>query len=216
MKKDYGKRFLFCTLALALYGLGNFLGVKAGAAGTNAWNTLSLGLVENFGLSFGNATLLVSAVIIGIDFLFKGKLGFGSVLNVLLIPFFSDLFLGLLAFVPEAEGMVMGTVLSLLGQVVCSFATILYMMPALGCGPRDTLMVIVGKKFPSLPIGAVKLGLELLVLLVGTLLGAPFGAGTVLILVLQAGIFQMACKVTQYEPRDIVHENFLDTIRNLR
>ena len=89
------------------------------------------------------------------------------------------------------------------------------MMPSLGCGPRDTLMVLVGQRFPKVPIGAVKLGLELIVLLTGTLLGAPFGAGTVLVLVLQAGIFQMACRVTRYEPRNVVHESVSDTCRHM-
>ncbi len=216
MVKDYGKRFFICVLSLALFGFGNLLSVKAGAAGTNAWNTLSLGLSENFGISFGNATLLISGAIILIDLLGRGKLGFGTVLNVLLIPWFSDGFLALFRFVPEASGMVAGTVCTLLGQVVISFATIFYMKPGLGCGPRDTLMILIGQRFPKVPIGAVKLGMELGVLLVGALLGAPLGIGTVLILMLQASIFQMACRVTHYEPRSVTHESFVDTLQKFR
>ena len=90
------------------------------------------------------------------------------------------------------------------------------MLPALGAGPRDTLMILVGKKFPNIPIGTVKFSLEIAVLLVGFLMGAPFGLGTVLIMVLQASIFQFACKVTRYEPRSVTHEDVLDTIRRLR
>jgi len=215
MLKEYGKRFLFCTLSLALYGFGNFLGVKAGAAGTNAWNTLSLGLSEKFAISFGSATLLISAFIIVIALLGKGKLGFGTVLNVLLIPFFSDLFLAVFEAVPTASGPAAGAVCTLLGQVVISFATILYMKPALGCGPRDTLMILLGKRFPNVPIGAAKFGLEMTVLLVGVLMGAPLGLGTVLVLVLQASIFQLACKATRYEPRKVSHESMLDTCRRM-
>ena len=54
------------------------------------------------------------------------------------------------------------------------------MWPGLGCGPRDTLMVIIGKRFPKAPIGFIKFCMELVVLLIGVLLGAPFGLGTVL------------------------------------
>lgn len=215
MLKAYGKRFLFCTLSLALYGFGNFLGVKAGAAGTNAWNTLALGFSENFAMSFGSATLLISAVIIVIDLVGKGKLGFGTILNVLLIPFFSDLFLAVFETVPTASGPVAGAICTLLGQVVISFAAILYMKPALGCGPRDTLMILIGMRFPKAPIGAVKFGLEMAVLLVGVLMGAPLGLGTVLVLVLQASIFQLACKITRYEPRKVVHESVFDTCRRM-
>ena len=72
-------------------------------------------------------------------------------------------------------------------------------------------MVIVGRKFPKAPIGTVKFGLEIAVLVVGIVLGAPFGIGTVLVMALQAAIFQFVCRICRYEPRDIVHEDFADT-----
>ena len=45
--------------------------------------------------------------------------------------------------------------------------------------------------------------------------GAPFGIGTVLVMALQASIFQGVCRITRYEPRDIRHEDLADTLRNL-
>lgn len=216
MLKEYLKRFLFCILSLALYGFGSFLGVKAGAAGTNAWGTLSLGISGMTGITFGTATFLIGMVIILIDLLGKGKLGFGTILNAVLVPFFSDIYLALFSFIPSASNAFTGTICTLAGQTVISFATILYMSPALGCGPRDTLMIIVGKKFPKAPIGTVKFCLELVVLFVGFMMGAPFGLGTVLIIVLQASIFQFACKVTHYEPRSVKHESIVDTYRRMR
>ena len=213
--KGYLLRILFCSAALALYGFSNLIGVKAGGAGTNAWNTLALGISGKSGLSFGTATFMVSLVIIIIDIVGKGQLGLGTVLNIILIPVFSDLFLILFSWLPTASGVITGTILSLIGQTLCSFATIFYMMPEMGCGPRDTLMVLVGKRFPRVPIGVIKFCVELAVLLAGVLLGAPFGPGTVLIMVLQAAIFQMVCRILRFEPRDITHEVFRETVRNL-
>jgi len=213
--KEYSKRFTLCILGLVLYAFGNFLGVKAGAAGTNAWSTLSLGICEMSGISYGTATFGISILIIIIDFLGKGKLGFGTILNATLIAVFSDVFLALFSFIPNAGGAVSGAVVSLLGQTVISFATIVYMLPALGAGPRDTLLVIIGKKFPKAPIGVVKFGLEMAVLLIGVLLGAPLGLGTVLVLVLQASIFQLVCKICRYEVRSVQHEDVVDTVRRM-
>ena len=213
--KGYLLRILFCSAALALYGFSNLIGVKAGGAGTNAWNTLALGISGKSGLSFGTATFMVSLVIIIIDIVGKGQLGLGTVLNIILIPVFSDLFLMLFSWLPTASGVITGTILSLIGQTLCSFATIFYMMPEMGCGPRDTLMVLVGKRFPRVPIGVIKFCVELAVLLAGVLLGAPFGPGTVLIMVLQAAIFQMVCRILRFEPRDITHEVFRETFRNI-
>ena len=100
--------------------------------------------------------------------------------------------------------------------VILSFAMVLYMIPALGCGPRDTLMVIVGNKFPKAPIGAAKFVIDVFALGIGVLLGAPFGIGTVLVMVLQAGIFQFACRVCRFEPRSVNHEDIADTVRRRR
>ena len=46
-------------------------------------------------------------------------------------------------------------------------------------------------------------------------MGAPLGLGTILVLVLQASIFQLACKVTRYEPRKVNHESVVDTCRRM-
>jgi len=213
--KQYLKRFAICIIGLAIYAFGCVLGVKAGDAGTNAWSTLALGFSAKTGLSYGTTTFLTSLVIITIDLLGKGKLGFGTFLNLLLIPVFSDIFLALLAVIPDAQSAVGGAALSLLGQTVISFATVVYMLPALGAGPRDTLLVIIGKKLPRIPIGAVKFGIEMAVLLIGVVLGAPLGLGTVLVLVLQASIFQLVCRLCRFEPRSIMQEDVFDTARKL-
>ena len=213
--KGYLLRLLICSAGLALYGFSNTIGIKAGGAGTNAWSTLALGISGKSGLSFGTATFLVSLLIILIDIFGKGQLGLGTVLNIVLIPVFSDLFLLLFTGIPPVSNVIAGTAVSLIGQTLCSFATIFYMMPELGCGPRDTLMVLVGKRFPRVPIGVIKFCVEITALLIGVLLGAPFGPGTVLIMVLQAAIFQAVCRILRFEPRDITHEVFAETFRNL-
>ena len=213
MIREYTKRFALCMAGLFCYGFGNVFSVKAGDVGTNAWNTLAMGISETAGVTFGTATMLISCVIILIDIVGRGKLGFGSLLNFIFIPVFSDLCMKWFAFVPDAPNMVWGMVYTLCTQLWLSFALVLYMKPALGCGPRDTLMVILGRKMPKVPIGAVKFILEAAALAAGTLLGAPFGLGSVLVLVLQASMFQFACWVCRYEPRAVEHENFMDTIK---
>jgi len=213
--QPYWKRFAVCIIGLVLYGFGNFMGVIAGSAGTNAWNTLGIGVSDAFGISFGMATFSISLAIIIIDVLGKGRLGIGTVLNIVLVSIFSEFFLTIFSFIPKSTDPILGAIYTLIGQVVISFATIFYMKPALGCGPRDTLMVIIGNKFPKTPIGIVKFFVEILALVAGFLLGAPIGLGTLLIMILQATIFQFACKITRFDPRDLVHDSFSDTFRKL-
>ena len=215
MRKEYIRRFLLCALGLACFSVGNVFGVHAGSAGTNAWNTLALGISGTTSLSFGTVTLLISVLVIVIDVIFKGRIGFGTLMNALLISWFSDLLLGIFDFLPYAQNQFIGAALTIIGQTIISFSTILYMWPGLGCGPRDTLMVIIGKRFPKAPIGFIKFCMELVVLLIGVLLGAPFGLGTVLVMALQATIFQFASRICHYDPRNFVHEDILDTIRRI-
>ncbi len=215
LSKEYFKRFGICVMGLILYGLGNAFGVLAGSVGTNAWNTLSIGLSDRAGFSFGTASFIISLIVIVVDLIGKGKIGFGSVLNILIISIFSDIWIRVLGLFPAPGSMAAGLACTLVGQFILSFAMVIYMSPELGCGPRDTLMVILGKKLPKVPIGAVKFGIEMIVLVFGVLMGAPFGIGTVLVMALQASIFQLVCRICRFEPRNLNHEDILDTVRRI-
>ena len=216
MAKEYCKRIVICTIGLALYALGTVFGVFAGDAGTNGWNTLAIGTANVTGMSFGTAVFAIGAVLLVIDFLGKGKLGLGTFMNVLLIPWMSDIFLKTMTFIPEPPNLFVGVVYTLAGQMIIAFATVVYMRPALGAGPRDTLMVVIGKLVRKIPIGIVKFVIEIVALLAGVLMGASFGIGTVLVIALQASFFQFACKVCRFEPRDIRNEDLADTLRRVR
>ena len=216
MVKEYTRRLLTCFVGVMLCGMACSLGAMAGSVGTNAWNTLAIGIQNHTGLTFGRASLIVSITILLIDIVGRGKLGLGTVINVFFTAYFSDFFLAVLDFLPAADSWGLGLVYTLTGQVMLSFATLMYMAPGLGAGPRDTLMVLVGKKMPRVPIGMARFTIEMAALLAGLVLGAPFGIGTVLIVALQASIFQLACKVTKIEPRVIVQEDFAATFRRIR
>jgi uncharacterized membrane protein YczE len=216
LAKEYLRRFAVMCLGLVVYGLGNAFGVLADSAGTNAWGTLNIGVSKLFSFSYGTASLVIGLAIIVIDLIGRGKIGFGSILNIFIISVISDTWIRLIRFLPPPGNMLAGVCYSLIAQIIIAFATVLYMSPALGAGPRDTLMILVGKKLPTIPIGIVKFGIEVFALAAGVLLGAPFGVGTVLAMALQASFFQFACRVCRFEPRSVNHEDVLDTIRRIR
>ncbi len=216
MFKQYLKRTAICVFGLALYGLGNACGVIAGEVGTNAWNTLNIGVADTFHITFGMTNLIIGLVVIVIDLFGKGKIGLGTILNIAVISIFSDFWIRILRSSGLAAGTISGILLTLAGQIILSVSTIIYMIPELGCGPRDTLMIIVGKRFPNTPIGIVKFCVEIIVLIAGIILGAPFGIGTILVMALQASIFQLCCRLFRFEPRNLVHEDLLDTVRRIR
>lgn len=216
MLKEYSKRLAVCLSGLALYAFGNFWGVLAGSAGTNGWNTMALGMAKATGLTFGTSALIIGAAILVIDYIGKGKLGIGTILNVFLVSILSDVFIESLTFIPAPPNIAVGVAYTLLGQVILAFATVLYMSAGLGAGPRDTLMVITGKSFPKIPVGTFRFFLEMFALVSGVLMGADFGIGTVLVIALQASILQLACMVCRFEPRSVENEDLADTWKRIR
>ena len=67
-------------------------------------------------------------------------IGFATLGNVFLIGTFLDVFEGL-NIVPYANNLFTGIVMMLIGIILAAIATVLYLKPALGSGPRDGLML---------------------------------------------------------------------------
>ena len=114
MAKEYFRRIAVCFVGLIFYGLGNACGVMAGSVGTNAWNTLSIGLADSLGWSFGAANFCISLIVIVAVIIGKGKIGIGTILNIVVISLFSELWIGLLRLLPASDSRILGVGYSLL------------------------------------------------------------------------------------------------------
>jgi len=69
-------------LGLFIFGLALALMVKA-QVGVPPWDVLGQGIAKTFGISFGQATIVVSAIVLLAWIPLKVKPGVGSVLNAL-------------------------------------------------------------------------------------------------------------------------------------
>ena len=107
---------------------------------------------------------------------------------------------------------VIGIVLMLLGFLVVGFGMCIYFRQALSCGPRDTLMIALGKRIDRIPIGLVNNLIFLVVTIVSWMLHAPIGLGT-LIAVFGSGLmYQLSYRITRFDPKSVKHESFQDMI----
>lgn len=211
MLLSYGKRFIRLLFGLFLYAMGVYLCVQANV-GLAPWDAFSMGIAKVTGIFFGNIVVLSGVVIIAIDFLLREKVGFGTILNAVLIGKFYDL-IAWLDILPSQDTLLSGIGLMLLGQFVIALASFLYIGAGLGCGPRDALMVALGKRFSKAPIGLVRGLLEGSVLLIGWLLGAKVGLGTVIAVFGIGIIIEYTFKLFRFDVKGVQHENLLDTIR---
>ena len=103
----------------------------------------------------------------------------------------------------------------LAGFVFMALGMAVYMKSEQCCGPRDALLVGLGKRMHKTPIGIVEVILWAVVLLVGWLLGGPVGIGT-LISTFGAGIvMQIVYMIICFEPRNLRHKDVIETTKTL-
>ena len=216
MAIEYCKRWLHCMLGLILCGTGSYCTVQAVSIGVGAWETFQTGFSLTTGILYGNCTVMVSFAIILVDLFLKGKIGIGTIFNAVMIGKTVDFWHLVCDFLPQAQTLPLGLLYLFAGQLLNAFGTFLYMRPALGCGPRDTLMVILAKKFPKVNIGIVRFCMELCVFFLGVLMGAPYGWGTVFAMAITSFVMQAVFKLCHFRAREVEHENLADTYRRLR
>lgn len=169
------RRLTVLTFGLWIYGIGVALMVHA-SIGIAPWDVLAQGLSLRIGLTFGQATVLVSLIVMLMWIPLRVKLGIGSVMNAVLIGVFADL---ALPWLPQLPNYLAQLGAFLLGLIIVSYATGLYISTGLGKGPRDGFMVGLAGRLQR-PFWMVRTGVEVLVVSVGFLLGGQVREGTLI------------------------------------
>ncbi len=213
--RDYFVRISKVILGLVLYSIGLLLSIHANI-GLAPWDAFSIGVSGLTGISYGNVSIITGIIIlIVVVLLLKEKIGLATVLNTVLIGIFVDI-LQSFDFVPYMTDFVLGVLMLLVGQFIVCLATYFYISPGLGCGPRDTLMVALGKCFPKIPIGAIRGSIEGTVLIIGWLLGAKVGLGTVIAVFGIGFVMQLTFKLLRFDVKAVVHESIIQTAAVLK
>ena len=167
------RRWFQLLLGLFLYGLGIAFMIR-GEIGAAPWDVLSQGISRHVPLSFGVITILVSIVVLILWLPLRQRFGIGTVLNALLVGPAADV--GLL-LIPTGAPLWLRVGFFVIGLVVLSAATGLYIGGHFGPGPRDGLMTGMHNR-TGWPIWAVRTGLEITVVAIGWALGGNAGVGT--------------------------------------
>jgi uncharacterized membrane protein YczE len=161
-------------VGLFLYGIGIAFIVR-GAIGAAPWDVLTQGIARHVPLTFGMITILVSVVVLLLWIPLRQRPGVGTVLNALLVGPSADV--GFL-LIPETDSLWIRIPFFVIGLLLLSAATGLYIGASFGPGPRDGLMTGLHRR-SGWPIWIVRTGLEVTVVAVGWALGGNVGIGTV-------------------------------------
>lgn len=203
------KEILKSALGLFIFAIGVYLTIQANI-GLAPWDCLSMGISGKVGYSYGIVHTAISIVILAIDILLKEKIGYGTILDALLVGNYVDL-IAYFKLVPVSENVPISCAMVIVGLLIMGYGQYFYMDAAQGCGPRDSLLIALGKRFPKTPIGVVQTVMVGIALLIGWLLGGPVGIGTVISVFGMGTALQIVCKIMHFEPRDVIHKNVLET-----
>ncbi len=161
------------TLGLFFFGAGIALMVEADL-GLGPWDVFHQGVEGKTGIAIGTV-IIITSVFVLLGFIpLRERLGLGTVMNVFLIGLSVNLTLALL---PDVSAMLARVALMVAGPVVIAIGSGLYIGGGLGPGPRDGLMTGLARR--GIDVWKARLGIEVVVLLVGLALGGTAGIGTV-------------------------------------
>ena len=202
---------VLAAVSLFVNGFGVYLTIRANI-GAAPWDILNIGLSKTLHILYGTASIAVSLTILLIDILLKEPIGVAMFIDAVVVGKAVDFFDAIDA-VPECTSLWTGIPLMLAGLVILAYTQFMYMKAALGCGPRDTLLVGLAKRSGKIPIGAVSIALLGSATLIGWLLGGPAGVGTLICAFCTGPIMQLAFKTVRFDPKRVKHQTLGQTAR---
>lgn len=194
MSKQLIWRWTFFISGVLLMSLGISMTIKGQRFGINPWEVLHVGLYKHLGLSIGTWSILTGIIIVAATMIgTKRWPQLGTWLNIIVIGFFIDVFNWLLPDVSSFAGQL---IIYLLGLIVMAIGVGVYVSPNVGAGPRDSLMLLIVKKI-GWSIKTVRTGIEVIVTVIGWMLGGPVGIGTVIIALLLGQLVHYTLPISQ-------------------
>jgi uncharacterized membrane protein YczE len=159
---------------LVLFGASLALLVRS-ELGLDPWDVFHQGLAVATGLTIGVCTIAAGVVVLLLWIPLRQRPGIGTVANVVLVGLSLD---AVLLLIPPTGDLALRWAYLGAGIVLNGIATGAYIGAGLGPGPRDGLMVGLARGGRSIRV--VRTAIEVLVLVIGWLLGGTVGVGTVL------------------------------------
>jgi len=211
--KDILINILTASLGLFLFGTGEYLTIQADI-GVGPWDTFYIGLSQTTGFLYGNISIAASMIILLLDIAMKEKIGIGMFLDAFIVGKTVDL-LNFLHLIATPSSMVFRVLLFLCGIALTGFSLWFYMRAGLGCGPRDSMLVGFSRRLPRIPIVVISISIQVVVTILGWILGGPIGLGTILFALLEGPAMSLTFRATHFVATDVKHQSLGESFRVL-
>jgi uncharacterized membrane protein YczE len=183
--------FIVIQIGFLLYGLAIALIVRANL-GTGTWLVLEVALANILGIKIGTMTVYMGFLVLIIALVLREQVGWGTLGNILSIGPWLNLSLDLIS--TPKNNLALQIAMFLLGVLIQGIATAVYIGVDAGAGPRDSLMLAI-QRTTGVSLRVARGAIEIIVVLIGWLLGGPLGMGTVVFALLIGPSVQWAFKL---------------------
>lgn len=170
---------LLVLTGILIMGLGSALCYKADI-GTSSIGTMVDGLHGLLDISHGLADILLCLVLmIPMFFMARDLIGVGTIISVFGIGLFIDMWKAVLELIPFGSGWPTRIIMSVLGLVISSLGTSIYVTVGAGISSFDA-MIMLFYRLTRLSYAHASIVSNYVMLAVGWLLGGTVGLGTLI------------------------------------
>ena len=198
---------------LVIYSFGVYLTIYANI-GLAPWDCLGMGITKHTPLNYGSSMVLIGVCAIVIQLILRERIGFATLFDALITGKLTQLFIDISPY-PENHSLWLGIIFLLFGSLFIALGMYVYMSAECGCGPKDGLLIAIGKRMPKIPIGVVEMLLWTVVTLIGWLLGGSVGIGTVISTFGAGAVMHLFFDVIGFEPRKLEHKSLTESLAQL-
>ncbi|MCA1031866.1 YitT family protein [Bacillus timonensis] len=183
---------------------GIVLTIKANF-GASPWDVFHIGLYKQLGLTIGSWSIIAGfVVLLTSSILLKALPQLGAFLNMLFVGLFIDMYM-MIPLLRTPVTMLGKITMLIVGIGVIGYGIGLYISARCGAGPRDSLMLALTER-TGLKVQYIRGGMELIVLLLGWLLGGPVFWGTFLFSVTIGPIVSYTLPQCQYFSDSVLNQ----------
>jgi len=204
------RQFLKILLGLTIYSFGVYLTIYANI-GLAPWDCLAVGISCHTPLNYGGAMMAISLTAVILQLLLRERIGFATLFDAVTTGNLTQLLCDISPY-PENHSLWLGIAYMLFGFLFIALGMYVYMKAEMGCGPKDGLLIAIGKRLPKVPIGVVEILLFALVTLFGWLLGGTVGIGTVISTFGAGAVMHLFYRLVNFEPRELYHKSIAETL----
>lgn len=209
--QQFLKNVLRILFGLAIYSFGVYLTIYANI-GLAPWDCLAVGISRHTPLNYGGAMAAVSLAAIVIQLLLHERIGIATVLDAIITGNLTQLFCNISPY-PDNHSLWLGIIFMIFGFLFIALGMFVYMSAEYGCGPKDGLLIAIGKRLPKIPIGIVEILLWVVVTLIGWLLGGTVGIGTVISMFGSGMVMHLFYRIIHFDPRALHHRSISEMLR---